>query len=455
MQLFSIKAISPIDGRYNQQVIDLKDIFSEYGFFKFRIEIEIKWLKKLASTKKIQELPSFDKDSNIFLENLILNFNESDALYIKEIEKKTNHDIKAVEYFLKEKIIQNKQLKSIAEFLHFSCTSEDINNLAYALMLKKARTEIIIPCCKDLINLAKNLAYKYKKIPLLSRTHGQPATSTTMGKEIANFVYRMQNQLNIFEKIPIKGKINGAVGNYNAHFFAYPEINWINLSKEFVTDLGITWNPYTTQIEPHDYIAEFLDCLVRFNNILIDFTRDLWSYISRNYFHQKTQLYEIGSSTMPHKINPIFFENSEGNLGLSNAIMIFLSNKLLKSRLQRDLTDSTVLRNLGVCISYSIIAYKSFKKGIQKLEINTTQLLKELNENWAILAEPIQTLMRRYGIKNSYEKLKTLTYGKHINKKEIKNFVETLKIPEESKKKLKNLTPMNYLGCAIKLVENL
>ncbi|PPI88115.1 adenylosuccinate lyase [Candidatus Pantoea edessiphila] len=448
--------ISPIDGRYRNIVNELRNVFSEYAFFKYRIKIEINWLQKLSDTKEIKEIPVFCKKTKDFLNAIIDNFNENDANRIKYIEKNTNHDIKALEYFIKEKIITISNLKKISEFVHFACTSEDINNLSYALMLKTALYDIIIPCWDQLINAIKTLAKKYKDIPLLSRTHGQPATPSTIGKEMANTVFRMQRQLQQLKKIEILGKINGAVGNYNAHIVAYPNVNWIELSKEFVTSLGIKWNPYTTQIEPHDYISELFDCITRFNNILIDFNRDIWSYISLNYFKQKIINHEeIGSSTMPHKINPIDLENSEGNLGIANAMMRHLSSKLLISRWQRDLTDSTVLRNIGVSISYSVIAYKSALKGIDKLEINKKCIINDLNNNWAILAEPIQTIMRRYGINKPYEKLKDITYGNNIDSLTIYNFIDTLNIPKKEKERLKKLTPCNYLGYAIKLVDNL
>ncbi|PPI86827.1 adenylosuccinate lyase [Candidatus Pantoea edessiphila] len=456
MELSVLTNISPIDGRYSNKLTELRDIFSEYGLFKYRLQIEINWLQKLANTKEIKEIPLFCKDIKDFLNSLINNFNQDDASYIKSIEKKTNHDIKAIEYFIKDKINHIPELKNISEFVHFACTSEDINNLSYALMLKKARCDVIAPYWHKLINEIKILAKKYKDIPLLSRTHGQPATPSTIGKEMANTVFRMKRQLKKLNDIEILGKINGAVGNYNAHLIAYPEVNWLQLSKDFVTSLGIVWNPYTTQIEPHDYISELFDCIIRFNNVLIDFNSDIWLYISLNYFNQKIDnKTEIGSSTMPHKINPIDLENSEGNLGMANTIMKHLSSKLLVSRLQRDLTDSTVLRNIGVGISYSVIAYQSALKGISKLEINRDCLFNDLENNWAVLAEPIQTVMRRYGVNKPYEQLKDLTYGNDIDAITIRKFIDTLKIPEEEKVRLKKLTPHNYLGYAVKLVDNL
>ncbi|MDE5285287.1 MAG: adenylosuccinate lyase, partial [Buchnera aphidicola] len=377
------------------------------------------------------------KSDIIFIDNIHKKFNIQDALHIKNLEKKTNHDVKAIEYFLKEKFSISKNLLKLSEFLHFACTSDDINNLAYALMLKDARKKIILPLWKSLINVLKNITLKYKNIPMLSLTHGQPATPSTIGKEIVNFYYRMYRQLCKLNNIEILGKINGTTGNYNAHLAAYPNVNWHKISEEFIQSLDISWNPITTQIEPHDYIAEFLSCISLFNTILIDFNRDMWGYISRNYFNQKTVTHEIGSSIMPHKINPIDFEKSEGNLGLSNALMNHMIQKLPISRWQRDLSDSTVLRNLGVSIAYSVIAYRSTLLGINKLKINKTQLLQDLNNNWSILSEPIQTVMRCYGIENAYEKLKILTRGKEINKHIIHNFIDTLIVPKIVKKRLK------------------
>ncbi|CAJ0991627.1 adenylosuccinate lyase [Pantoea sp. Nvir] len=455
MELSSLTAISPVDGRYGDKVKLLRAIFSEYGLLKLRIEIEVRWLQKIAATAEIREVPAFDTYTNAFLDSIVLNFSEKDAVHIKTIERTTKHDVKAVEYFLKKKVERMLTLRNVSEFIHFACTSEDINNLAYALMLKRSRRDIIIPFWQQIISSVKSLAHEYRNIPLLSRTHGQPATPSTMGKEMANVAYRMERQLCQFHEIQILGKINGAVGNYNAHLAAYPDVNWHQLSEQFVTSLGITWNPYTTQIEPHDYIAEFFDCMARFNTILIDFDRDIWGYIALNHFQQRTATGEIGSSTMPHKINPIEFENSEGNLGLANAVMKYLSSKLPRSRWQRDLTDSTLLRNLGVGVSYSLIAYQSTLKGISKLEVNRHALLEELDQNWEVLAEPIQTVMRRYGIEQPYEKLKELTRGKHIDATGIQAFIDSLALPEEEKTRLKRMTPANYLGLAIQMVDDL
>ncbi|CAL4321563.1 Adenylosuccinate lyase [Buchnera aphidicola (Eriosoma grossulariae)] len=455
MNVFSITAISPIDGRYFEMTSILKKLFSEYGLLKFRIKIEILWLKQLSMHAELKELPSFNQSIIKILTEIEENFNEEDALYIKILEKKNQHDVKSIEYFLKNKIQMQLNCSINLEFIHFSCTSDDINNLAYALILKDTRKNILIPLWDNIIQEIKKMVFKYKNIAILSRTHGQAATPSTMGKEIANFLYRMMRQLKIFKKIDILGKINGTVGNYNAHHVAYPNINWHKFSQEFVTGLGIKWNPFTTQIEPHDYISELLDCIIRFNNILLDFNRDIWSYISINYFNQNVNENEVGSSIMPHKINPIDFENSEGNLGLSNSIMQHMSNKLLISRWQRDLSDSTVLRNLGVAVSYSVIAYKSVLSGISKLQINKKVLFTDLEMHWEILAEPIQTMMRKNNIKNSYEILKKMTRGKKINQKLIRDFINTLNIPDQEKRQLQLLTPHNYLGYASRIVDEI
>ncbi|WP_342220861.1 adenylosuccinate lyase [Candidatus Fukatsuia endosymbiont of Tuberolachnus salignus] len=455
MELSPLTAISPLDGRYSDKVSALRKIFSEFGLLKFRVQVEICWLQKLAACEKIKEVPGFDKKTNEDLESLIKDFSEQDALDIKNFEKTTNHDVKAVEYFLKKKIDAIPALQNVSEFIHFACTSEDINNLSHALMLHRARNDEIVPIWKEIIAVITSLAKQYRTIPLLSRTHGQPATPSTLGKEFANVVYRMQRQLDQLEKVEILGKINGAVGNYNAHIAAYPNVDWHQFSNEFVTSLGISWNPYTTQIEPHDYIAELFDCIARFNTILIDFDRDIWGYIALNHFKQKTIANEVGSSTMPHKVNPIDFENSEGNLGLANAVLGHLANKLPVSRWQRDLTDSTVLRNLGVGLGYALIAYQATLKGISKLEVNEVHLQKELDNNWEVLAEPIQTVMRRYAIANPYEKLKALTRGKKMGAADIKQFIENLALPEEEKVRLKEMTPANYIGRAVAFVDEL
>lgn len=455
MKLTSLTAISPIDGRYSNTTVLLRDIFSEFGFLKYRINIEIQWFKKIISMSNVLEIKNINYKKTYLLDNIVQNFSEKDALYIKNIEKKTNHDIKALEYFLKNKISKLEIFSSISEFIHFGCTSEDINNIAYALMLKDARDKIIAPLWNEIITLLKKMVFKYQNIALLSLTHGQPATPSTMGKEIANFYYRMKRCYIKIKNIEILGKMNGTTGNYNAHLAAYPKVNWHEISKNFVTSLGISWNPYTTQIEPHDYITEFFSYMSLFNTILIDFNRDMWGYISLKYFKQKSAEHEVGSSIMPHKINPIDFENSEGNLGLSNALMNHMINKLPISRWQRDLSDSTVLRNLGVAIAYSVIAYNSVLSGIKKLQINESQILKILGENWSILSEPIQTVMRRYGLKNAYEQLKKLTRGKKINKNDIHMFISSLDIPEIEKKRLKNITPYNYIGNASQIINEL
>ncbi|MDR6350881.1 MULTISPECIES: adenylosuccinate lyase [Pantoea] len=455
MELSSLTAVSPVDGRYGDKVSPLRAIFSEFGLLKFRVEVEVRWLQKLATTVEIKEVPAFDADANAFLDAIVANFSEEDAARIKTIERTTNHDVKAVEYFLKEKVADVPALHAVSEFIHFACTSEDINNLSHALMLETARRDVIVPFWNQLIDAVKGLAHEYRDIPLLSRTHGQPATPSTMGKEMANVAYRLERQLRQLSKIDVLGKINGAVGNYNAHISAYPEVDWHQLSEQFVTSLGLTWNPYTTQIEPHDYIAELFDCIARFNTILIDFDRDIWGYVALNHFKQKTIAGEIGSSTMPHKVNPIDFENSEGNLGLANAMMQHLASKLPVSRWQRDLTDSTVLRNLGVGIGYALIAYQATLKGISKLEVNRDRLLDELDHNWEVLAEPIQTVMRRYGIEKPYEKLKELTRGKRVDAAGMQTFIDSLELPEEEKVRLKQMTPANYLGRAIQMVDDL
>ena len=455
MELSALTALSPIDGRYGDKTTELRTIFSEYGLLKYRVQVEVRWLQKLANQADILEVPTLSEQANKHLNEIVDNFNEQDAIRIKTIEKTTNHDVKAVEYFLKEKVNTNQELQAINEFIHFACTSEDINNLSYALMLKTARDTVLIPYWNKLIATITTQAKTYRDLPLLSRTHGQPATPSTIGKEFANVVYRLKRQLKQLESIEILGKINGATGNYNAHMVAYPQINWHKFSEEFVTSLGLQWNPYTTQIEPHDYIAEYFDCIARFNTIMIDFDRDVWGYIALNHFKQKTVAGEIGSSTMPHKVNPIDFENSEGNLGLANAIMSHLGSKLPISRWQRDLTDSTVLRNLGVGIGYAIIAYQSTLKGLNKLEVNQEYLLDELNRNWEVLAEPIQTVMRRYGIEKPYEKLKELTRGKRVDAQGMQQFIDSLALPEHEKTRLKQLTPANYIGFAINFVDEL
>ncbi|CNI24652.1 adenylosuccinate lyase [Yersinia frederiksenii] len=455
MELSSLTAVSPIDGRYGDKVSALRPIFSEFGLLKFRVQVEVRWLQKLAACAEIKEVPAFDANANAYLDKIVQEFNEQDAQRIKTIERITNHDVKAVEYFLKEKVESVPALHAVSEFIHFACTSEDINNLSHALMLQTARQEVVLPMWRQIIDSIKALAHQYRDLPLLSRTHGQPATPSTIGKEFANVAYRMERQFRQLSQVEILGKINGAVGNYNAHIVAYPEVDWHQFSESFVTSLGINWNPYTTQIEPHDYIAELFDCVARFNTILIDFDRDIWGYVALNHFKQKTIAGEIGSSTMPHKVNPIDFENSEGNLGLSNAVLGHLASKLPVSRWQRDLTDSTVLRNLGVGLGYAVIAYQATMKGISKLEVNEAHLLEELDHNWEVLAEPIQTVMRRYCIEKPYEKLKELTRGKRVDAAGMQAFIDSLALPEEEKIRLKAMTPANYIGRATTMVDEL
>jgi len=455
MELSGLTAVSPVDGRYGSKTALLRDIFSEFGLIKFRVQVEVRWLQKLAATAGIAEVPAFSDTANAHLDAIVTNFSEQDAARVKTIESTTNHDVKAVEYFLKEKVADVPELNAISEFIHFACTSEDINNLSHALMLGTAKTDVILPYCNKIVDALKGLAKEYKAMPMMSRTHGQPASPTTLGKEMANVAVRLQRQVKQIEATEILGKINGAVGNYNAHISAYPELNWQGFAEEFVTSLGVTFNPYTTQIEPHDYIAELFDAVARFNTILLDFDRDIWGYICLGHFKQKTIAGEIGSSTMPHKVNPIDFENSEGNLGLANAIFDHLAAKLPVSRWQRDLTDSTVLRNLGVAIGYSVIAYESSLKGISKLEANEANMLKDLDNNWEVLAEPIQTVMRRYGIEKPYEKLKELTRGKRVDGPGMAAFIDTLDLTDAVKAQLKAMTPANYIGQAIDLVEKL
>ncbi len=456
MELTALTALSPIDGRYQDKAAALRPIFSEFGLLKFRVTVEVRWLQKLASHAQINEVPAFSEKANDYLNQIVENFSIEDANRIKTIERTTNHDVKAVEYFLKEKCEALPELQKINEFIHFACTSEDINNTSHALMLKTAREEVLLPEWKKVINAVVELANRYKDIPLLSRTHGQPASPTTIGKEMANVAYRLKRQYKQLENLEILAKINGAVGNYNAHLSAYPDVDWHAFSQEFITQsLGVTWNPYTTQIEPHDYIAEFFDCVARFNTIVIDFDRDMWGYIALNHFKQRTIAGEIGSSTMPHKVNPIDFENSEGNLGLANAVMNHLGQKLPISRWQRDLTDSTVLRNLGVGLGYALIAYAATLKGISKLEVNEQHLRDELDQNWEVLAEPIQTVMRRYGIEKPYEKLKELTRGKRVDGEAMRQFIDGLELPQVEKDRLKQMTPATYIGYAVELVEKL
>jgi len=454
MTFDNLTSISPIDGRYSDKTSPLKAIFSEFGLIKYRLLVEVRWLEAMSNNPHIPEVPTFSSQSNAALLAIAKNFSLDDAKAIKKIERTTNHDVKAVEYFLKEKISSIPELQKVSEFIHFACTSEDINNLSHALMLENGR-QVLIEDMRSMLSLITDLAKDNAEVAMLSRTHGQTASPTTLGKEMANFSYRLNRQINQLKDVQIMGKFNGAVGNFNAHLSAYPEIDWQSVSKDFIENLGINYAPYSSQIESHDYIAEYFHVLNRFNTILIDFCRDIWGYISLGYFTQKTIEGEIGSSTMPHKVNPIDFENAEGNLGLAIAIGEHFATKLPISRWQRDLTDSTVLRNLGVSCAHSLISYASICKGIKKLEINESKLTEDLNKAWEVLAEPIQTVMRRYGVENPYEKLKALTRGKKIDAKIINDFISTLEIPAEAKEELHKLTPMNYIGDAIKLARDI
>ena len=454
MTFDNLTSISPIDGRYSAKTGPLKAIFSEYGLIKYRLLVEVRWLEAMSKNSQISEVPEFSLKSKNVLSNIVDNFSLEDAKAIKGIEKTTNHDVKAVEYFLKEKVSSTPELQNVNEFIHFACTSEDINNLSHALMLEDGR-QVLLDEMRKTLNLITDLAKDNADVAMLSRTHGQTASPTTLGKEMANFSYRLMRQIEQLEEVKIMGKFNGAVGNFNAHISAYPDLDWPNISKNFIESLGINYAPYSSQIETHDYIAEYFHALNRFNTILIDFCRDVWGYISLGYFTQKTIEGEVGSSTMPHKVNPIDFENAEGNLGLAIAIGDHFATKLPISRWQRDLTDSTVLRNLGVSCAHCLISYASISKGISKLEVNQDKLIDDLNEAWEVLAEPIQTVMRRYGVKNPYEKLKSLTRGKKIDAKILADFIGSLDIPEDAKEELRKLTPMNYIGDAIKLARDI
>ncbi|MGB0468803.1 MAG: adenylosuccinate lyase [Pontibacterium sp.] len=454
MELSALTAVSPIDGRYGSKTADLRAVFSEFGLIKARVTVEVRWLQKLASHPQVTEVPALSAEANAVLNNLVNNFGQTEAERVKEIERTTNHDVKAVEYLIKERIQDNAELVAITEFVHFACTSEDINNLSHGLMLKEG-LDVMLPFMQQVSDEIARLGREFAEQPMLARTHGQTASPTTVGKEMANVAYRLQRQIKQIKANEILGKINGAVGNYNAHLSAYADIDWTLNAQEFVESLGLTFNPYTTQIEPHDYIAELFDTACRFNTILIDFDRDIWGYISQGYFKQKTIAGEVGSSTMPHKVNPIDFENSEGNLGIANAIMQHLSAKLPISRWQRDLTDSTVLRNMGVGFGYSLIAYQSSLKGISKLELNPVVLDADLENAWEVLAEPIQTVMRRYAIEEPYEKLKALTRGQTMNKATIQAFIDTLDMPQEAKDALKALTPQSYIGNAVEQAKNI
>ncbi|WP_312955405.1 adenylosuccinate lyase [Pseudomonas songnenensis] len=449
MQLSSLTAVSPVDGRYAGKTSALRPIFSEFGLIRCRVQVEVRWLQRLAAHPGVPEVAPFSSEANAVLNQLAENFQLEHAERVKEFERTTNHDVKAVEYLLKEQAKQLPELAKVNEFIHFACTSEDINNLSHALMLREGRDSVLLPLMRQVAESIRNLAVQFADVPMLSRTHGQPASPTTLGKELANVVYRLERQIAQVAAVPLLGKINGAVGNYNAHLSAYPDIDWEANAREFIEgDLGLTWNPYTTQIEPHDYIAELFDAIARFNTILIDFDRDVWGYISLGYFKQKTVAGEIGSSTMPHKVNPIDFENSEGNLGIASALFQHLASKLPISRWQRDLTDSTVLRNLGVGFAHSVIAYEASLKGIGKLELNAARIAEDLDACWEVLAEPVQTVMRRYAVENAYEKLKDLTRGKGITPEALQTFIDGLDIPADAKAELRKLTPASYIGNA-------
>ncbi len=448
MDLSALSAVSPVDGRYGSKTAPLRPVFSEFGLIKYRLIVEVRWLQALAANPGVVEVPALSEAANTALEALISGFNENGAQKVKDIEATTNHDVKAIEYFIKDAISGNAELAAISEFVHFACTSEDINNLSHALMLREGR-EILLTDADAIINKLAEQAREFSAVPMLARTHGQTASPTTMGKEFANVVARLRRQRAAIADVMLLGKINGAVGNYNAHLSAYPNIDWEAHADAFISKLGINWNRYTTQIEPHDYIAELFDAIARFNTILIDLDRDIWGYISLGYFKQRTIAGEVGSSTMPHKVNPIDFENSEGNLGLANAVLNHLAAKLPISRWQRDLTDSTVLRNMGVGIAYSTMAYAATMKGLSKLEINEARIAADLDDSWEVLAEPIQTVMRRYAVAEPYEKLKALTRGQRITAEILKEFVETLEIPESAKAELRELTPAKYIGNAV------
>ena len=454
MSLTTLNALSPLDGRYQTKLDALRPYFSEYALIKHRAWVEVEWLKALAAAKELTEISPFSAETINELNQAIANFSEADASQVKAIEARTNHDVKALEYWLKEKFDGNSEVKKASEFIHFACTSEDINNLSHGLMLKSARDAVMLPFLADLMARLIELSQQLADQPMLSRTHGQTASPTTMGKELANVLYRLKRQQKQLQSNDILGKINGAVGNFNAHLSAYPHFDWERFAKQFVESLGLTYNPMTIQIEPHDYMAELYDTLARINTILIDLNRDIWGYISVGYFKQKVKAGEIGSSTMPHKVNPIDFENSEGNLGLANAVLRHMAEKLPISRWQRDLTDSTVLRNMGVAFGYTLLGYDSCLRGLNKLEVNPEKLAQDLDASWEVLAEPIQTVMRRYGIENPYEQLKELTRGKGgINKASLHTFISGLNIPADAKQALLEMTPASYIGKAVELAK--
>ena len=452
----ALTALSPLDGRYASKCDALRPFLSEFGLIHARVTVEVRWLQALANRAEIIEVPAFSAETNAALDAIVTNFSEEDANRIKEIERTTNHDVKAVEYWLKEKVAKRPKLLKASEFIHFACTSEDINNTAHGLMMRGARDQVLLPQLKNILKALNTLAVKHAKLPMLSRTHGQPASPTTLGKEIANMAKRLELAIKKIASIAFLGKMNGAVGNYNAHLAAYPNVDWEKFSKQVVEKrLGLQFNPYTIQIEPHDGMAELFDAIARTNTILLDMDRDFWAYISLGYFKQKTKAGEIGSSTMPHKVNPIDFENSEGNLGIANALLRHLAEKLPISRWQRDLTDSTVLRNLGPAFGHSVLAYDSALRGLTKLEVNETAISADLDDCWEVLAEPVQTVMRRYGIENPYEQLKDLTRGKGITRDGLHRFIKSLAIPEPEKKRLLKMTPSSYVGKAVELASRL
>ena len=457
LPLTPLTALSPLDGRYQSKVAPLRALFSEWALIRFRVKVEVEWLKALAAEPVLAEVPPFSAATLAALDTLVDNFSAADGAAVKAIEATTNHDVKAVEYFLKERLAGNAEVVKVSEFIHFACTSEDINNLCHALMLKGARDDVMLPMLDSLIARLTSQAHDLAAMPMLAHTHGQPASPTTLGKELANVVHRLRRARDTIAKVSLLGKINGAVGNYNAHLVAYPDVQWEMFAQHFVEQLGLTFNPYTIQIEPHDAMAELFDAFARVNTILIDLNRDVWGYISLGYFKQKTKAGEIGSSTMPHKVNPIDFENAEGNLGLANAVLRHLSEKLPISRWQRDLTDSTVLRNMGVALGYTLLAYDSCLKGLNKLEPNPAKLAADLDANWEVLAEPIQTVMRRYNVSGAYEQLKELTRGKAgINRGTLAAFINGLSgIPDAEKKRLLALTPANYIGKAAELAKKI
>ena len=455
MKISTLRALSPIDGRYADKVEDLRDIFSEYGLIRFRVLVEVRWLQCLADEADIVEVAPLSSVMKDVLNRVVDDFSLDDAERVKEIESTTNHDVKAVEYFVREKLGDGPETKPLKDFVHFGCTSEDVNNLSYAMMLRAARSKVLLPQMRELCNTLKSMARDNADLPMLSRTHGQTASPTTLGKELANVVVRLEKAQQQFNAVEVFGKFNGAVGNYNAHVIAYPDADWQSISRRFIESLDVRCNTHTTQIEPHDWTAEYAHALLRYNTILIDFARDIWGYISLGYFTQKVARDEVGSSTMPHKVNPIDFENAEGNLGLANAILSHFTEKLPISRWQRDLTDSTVQRNFGVAIGYLLVALQSMRKGVTKLQVNEAAILSDVSEAWEVLAEAVQTVMRRYGISEPYEKLKALTRGQPVSKDVLLDFIDTLEIPDEEKQKLLELTPQSYTGLASELARDI